>query len=232
LKREVRLDPHIRRPEMTYILASVGAAALSTVLGDLEGYLKKAQNQAEDMGFVDWNSCSSLRVYNLFRGLYGFIKLKTHFFDKLVDIDEVGIVMKKSRGSTPSEDCDRKVPNSNSRNNKVFDENTDFKYFYSESGPILEVDECEGELVKMLKDSSLSEGSIVFDNDLLFVRCVDEGVNENDYFPFITIRKVKVKNKWMSAVDFQNGFLSKCSAEERYFTLKPRPVMMLSKGRR
>jgi hypothetical protein len=62
-------------------------------------------------------------------------------------------------------------------------------------------------------------GQIIFNKDTLLVKCCNF-LLENDkclYVPYISVKKVKVGNKWMTAKDFQNGFLSKLKQDQKIF---------------
>lgn len=189
-KTEVQIDRHIKRPELTEMLANKGADALEHVLQDLdrflstplpqdEGEAKLSPKLVQEMSYVDWKSKTAEEVYNLYRGLYGMFKLKTYFLNKVVDLDEVGLVAKS-------------IDEGNSSN------------VYNLSQFVID----------KLPDNA-TPGQIVYVNETLFVKCSKSG---GTYKPYVFIKRFKLGKKWMSAKDFQNGFLSKCqNASESVF---------------
>jgi methionyl-tRNA formyltransferase len=191
---KLSLDPHIKRPELTTILAQIGADTLAQVITDLEQYKKNPIKQDEskailspklkpEMAEFDWERKNSVEIYNLYRGLYGVYKLKTNFLDKKVDLDNLALVSIEDKSNI----CDKNVVN-------------DHIYIVKDSA---------------IFPSSAIPGQIIFKHDNLFVKC-SESLNSK-YLSYISVGKVKLGNKWMSAKDFQNGFLSKCKPEQRVF---------------
>lgn len=85
--KEVDVLPREIRPELTERLAREGAALLREVINDLDEYLKNAREQGEEglsqagllgkeASFVDFHKQSSIQIYNLWRAVGDFMKLR------------------------------------------------------------------------------------------------------------------------------------------------------------
>jgi methionyl-tRNA formyltransferase len=210
---EIPLHPHVRAPELTSIMAKVGADALSHVISNLHQFSSNSITQDEskalpspkltpDMADVDWSTSSPLQVYNLFRGLYGAFRLRTSFCGKLVNLDEVGLIVSTSKTQIVEKHLER--------SERTHNLDTDFTDFYS-----YPVTELRSDLPK-----DAQPGRIVFSKDILCVRCSDKNGSSGEPC-WIFIRKVRIGTKWMNAKDFQNGFLSKLKVSDHCFRFTP-----------
>ena len=201
----VPIHPHIRKPELNQLLASVGSNALELVLQNLDVYLDKAlpQNENEstlapkicpEMSHVHWESQSAETIYNLYRGLSGQFKLKTNYMGRTVDLDSIAIFTSEESKCTCTMHPGHLIRQEVSKE-------TNFDTYYD--SPVMVH-------VKDLPNSAvLSPGHIHYSDGLLCVKCSRLDDVEDPKQNWIFVRKVKIGTKWMSANDFRNGFLSK-----------------------
>lgn len=198
----------------------MGAEALGHVISDIDHFSSHPIPQNEEeaklspkltpvMAEVDWSTKTADEVYNLFRGLYGVFKLKTYLMEKPIDLDEIGLVVMNSHrdskgiGDSASEKCEQ--------NNTSLNKSTNFERFYSNS-PFYNLDN-----INVLASSV--PGQIIYYKDIILVKCMDVSKSLK-CMPYVSVRKFKVGKKWMSAKDFQNGFLSKCKPDQRIFSFQ------------
>jgi len=101
--KEVSIDEDVRRPELTTLLAETGAELLVDVLRNYEHYNKRSQNQncegvthaplvKKSIGYVDWEALSNVEVYNLWRAVGDFMKLRTTHFESGASV-RIGVVL-------------------------------------------------------------------------------------------------------------------------------------------
>jgi len=88
--REVEIGESIRRIELTKQLARVGAELLTEVLRDFESSSKLSRIQdcegvshapmvTKEFACIDWENQSNIEVYNLWRAVGDFLKLRTRY---------------------------------------------------------------------------------------------------------------------------------------------------------
>jgi methionyl-tRNA formyltransferase len=206
------IHPHIRTPELTELLARLGAEGLGKVLQDLETFLVKALPQNEndstlapkispEMSHVQWESQSGVAIYNLYRGLSGLFKLKTTYLGRPIDLDDIAIFSPEEPTPVSKMKFETQPIDINST--------ADFSNNYYNSPVTVHI--------KSLPASSaqLRPGYIHYTEDTLCVKCFSSSQDSGDIRQnWIFIRKVKMGTKWMSAKDFRNGFLTKKGAAD------------------
>lgn len=191
LKKETKILEHIKAPELTNILAQLGAEALQEVLNDLPTFLGKSSQQSlnegtlapkltPDIAQINWHCQSPSNIYNVYRGLYGIFRLRSNFKDRRVDFDEMALAFEATNSSDNSEN---EISVSN------FPRTCD----------------------------NFKQGQFLFWNKLICVKCfnpdtTDRRIRSN----WIFIKKIKIGSKWMSATDFNNGFLSKSKSNNLF----------------
>ncbi|CAG7825413.1 unnamed protein product, partial [Allacma fusca] len=178
-------------------MAEAGGQVLKEVLLDLKHSLDTEEPQQNEeatfapkltpeLSQVNWEVLTALEVYNLFRGLAGFFKLCTYYDGKRIDLDEIGLVFPGQADHIDDQECNRR---------ETITENTDFSRFYS-----LPVTATISSSHKLWSELSIPGQLSVYKN-LVVVCCAD--------MQCIFVRRVKLRSKWMTANDFQNGYISK-----------------------
>jgi len=106
VKREVEIGETVGRIELTEQLARIGAELLTEVLRDFENASKLSIVQdsegvthaplvTKEFANIDWENLSNIEVYNLWRAVGDFLKLRTRYSDTGVCI-RIGTVLHPS----------------------------------------------------------------------------------------------------------------------------------------
>lgn len=104
--REVEIDEEVRRPELTALLARVGAELLREVLRDFDTFNELARQQGtegislaplvrKEIAIIDWELMTNIEVYNLWRAVGDFVKLRTKYSETGLPV-RIGTVLHPS----------------------------------------------------------------------------------------------------------------------------------------
>jgi len=196
------LDPHIRTPELTTLLGTAGAEALKEVLENLNKFLPRALPQDES---------HATKAPKLTPEM-GQVRWESMDALEIYNLFRAisGRYKLKTIYQGQTVDLDEL-----SILTMEGDKTTDYSnyYKYPVRIPIPSQD---------LTTRNAEPGDILFRNKVICVKCKCSSDDRDSRRDWIFIRRVKINQKWISAPDFQNGWLSKGGAATRFDALGDR----------